>query len=90
MLAALEAGGAVAIYNDDTAFDQARLAAGIARRRDDSEIVPTLLESLIEAASRVDISSLKILVSNAEFLPVPPPPLAERFPHIPLVTLRPD
>ena len=50
------------------------------------ETVPTLLESLIDAASRVDISSLKILVSNAEFLPVP---LCrrwlERFPHIPLV-----
>ncbi len=87
MLAALEAGGCVAIYGDETAFDQSRLAAGVARDGVTIlETVPSLMDSLIEAASGVDLTPLRVLVSNAEFLPVP---LCrrwlERFPDIPLV-----
>jgi amino acid adenylation domain-containing protein/non-ribosomal peptide synthase protein (TIGR01720 family) len=85
--AALTVGGAVAIYEDEIAFDQPRLAAGLARDGVTIlETVPSLMDALIDAAAAVGPPALRALVSNAEFLPAP---LCrrwlERFPQIPLV-----
>ena len=75
-LAPLMVGGKVVIYDDETAGDPVAFLAGLRRDRVTvAEVVPTMLELLLEAAERAgpeegSLPDLEYLVSTAEALPV--------------------